>query len=260
MEVMADAFWDYVAKTTTTADDTLAMIRKSQFGQDIRYAIQNVWPYVTWNTMDAGNWDTILNLNLTFLSSARLAESTDLANTYAMSVQEQLPPAALDMITKVTTEAEVLRERVITELDTVREKLEPYTEDIKAKIQQRVEQLKQELAPYADSVDPEALRTTLTQKSEELKTNLEQTVKDLQAQLAPYADDLKQKVDEHLETFKESVAPMTERVQSEVTQRAQQVKELAAPYVDDLREKLDPYIQDIPARLGALFNSFVKAK
>ncbi|XP_034467312.1 apolipoprotein A-I-like [Hippoglossus hippoglossus] len=226
MEVMADAFWDYVAKATETADDTLQMIRKSQFGQEV---------------------------------SARLTESSDLANTYALSLQEQLPPSALDMITKVTVEADMLRERVIAELGTVREQLEPYTEDINAKIQQRVEQLKQELAPYADSVDVEALRTTLMQKSEELKTSLEQSVKDLQAQLGPYTEDLKQKVDQHLQDFKERVAPMTERVQSELTQRAQQVKELATPYVDDLREKLDPYTEDFQARLTTLFNSFVKA-
>merc|ERR1712002_403007 len=140
LEVMTDAFWDYVAKATQTADDTLQMIRKSQFGQDV---------------------------------NARLTESTELASKYAVSLQEQLHPAAQDLITKVTTEAEVLRERMTQELSAVRGKLEPYTEDMKAQIQQRVEQLKQELAPYTGSVDTETLRTTLMQKSEELKSSLE---------------------------------------------------------------------------------------
>lgn len=36
LEVVTDAFWDYVAKATQTADDTLQVIRKSQFGQDVR--------------------------------------------------------------------------------------------------------------------------------------------------------------------------------------------------------------------------------
>ncbi|KAI3361196.1 hypothetical protein L3Q82_013396 [Scortum barcoo] len=192
LEVLTDAFWDYVAKATQTADDTVQMIRKSQFGQEV---------------------------------SARLTESADVANQYAVTLQEQLPPAAQDLIAKVTAEADVLKERLTQELSTVRDRLEPYTEDMKAQIQQRVEQLKQELAPYADSLDSEALRTTLLQKSEELKTNLEQSVKDLQTQLGPYTDDLKQKVDLHLQDFKEKVAPMTERVQSELTQRAQQLDE-----------------------------------
>lgn len=37
MEVLADQFWDYVVKATQTAEETIQMIRKSQFGQDVRY-------------------------------------------------------------------------------------------------------------------------------------------------------------------------------------------------------------------------------
>uniref|UniRef100_A0A8C6TGK1 Apolipoprotein A-IV-like n=1 Tax=Neogobius melanostomus TaxID=47308 RepID=A0A8C6TGK1_9GOBI len=226
LEVLTDAFWDYVGKATKTADDTVQMIRSSQFGQDV---------------------------------SARLTESADLASKYATSIQEQLPPGAQDLITKVTTEADVLRERVAQELSTVQGQLEPYTEEMKAQIQQRVDQLKQELAPFTDSLDSEGLRTALRQKTEELKASLEQSVKDLQAQLGPYTDDLKVKVDQHLQDFKQNVAPMTETVQTELTQRAKQVQELAAPYVDDLRDKLDPYAQDLQTRLTALYESFVKS-
>ncbi|XP_070823416.1 apolipoprotein A-I-like [Chaetodon trifascialis] len=224
LEVLTDAFWDYIAKATQTADDTLKMIRKSQFGQEV---------------------------------NARLTESADMASRYAITIQEQLPPAAQDMITKVTTEADVLRERMTQELNTVRYKLEPYSEDLKAQIQQRVEQLKQELAPFADSLDSETLRTTLMQKSEELKTSLEQSVRDLQAKLGPYTDDLKQKVDQHLTNFQDSVAPMTDKVQVELTQRANLVKQMVAPYAEDLREKLDPYAQDLQAQLMSLYESFV---
>lgn len=226
LEVLTDAFWDYIAKATQTADDTLQMIRKSQFGQEV---------------------------------NARLTESADLASKYAVTLQEQLPPAAQDMITKVTTEADMLRERVAHELSTVRGKLEPFTEDMKAQIQQRVEQLKQELAPYADSLDSEALRTTLLQRSEELKNSLEQNVKELQAQLGPYTDDLKQKVDQHLKKFQDSVATMTSKVQVELSQRANLVKQLVAPYAEDLRERLDPYAQDLQAQLMSMYQSFVNA-
>lgn len=221
LEVLTDAFWDYIAKATETADDTLQMVRKSQFGQEI---------------------------------NDRLTQSADIASMYAITLQEQLPPAAQDMMTKIGTEADVLRKVVTQELSSVRDKLEPYTEDMKAQIQQRVEQLKQELAPYADS---ETLKTILVQKSEELKTNLEQSVKDLQAQLGPYTEDLKQKVDQHLQDFQDSVAPMTEKVQVELSQRAKLVKQVVAPYAEDLREKLDPYTQDFQAQLIALYQSFV---
>ncbi|KAI3361203.1 hypothetical protein L3Q82_013395 [Scortum barcoo] len=226
LEVLTDAFWDYIAKATQTADDTVEMIRKSQFGQEV---------------------------------NTRLAESASIASKYAVTLQEQLPPAAQDLVTKITAEADVLRNVLTQELSTVRDRLEPYTDDMKAQIQQRVEQLKQELAPYADSLDSEALRTTLMQKSEELKTNLEQSVKDLQAQLGPYTDDLKQKVDQHLRDFQDSVAPMTSKVQVELTQRANLVKQMVAPYAEDLREKLDPYAQDLQAQLMSLYQSFVNA-
>ncbi|KAF5898185.1 apolipoprotein A-I-like, partial [Clarias magur] len=35
LEQLTDAFWDYVAKATHTAEDTLKMIRESQLGQDV---------------------------------------------------------------------------------------------------------------------------------------------------------------------------------------------------------------------------------
>lgn len=45
MEVMTEAFWDYVAKATQTADDTIQMIKKTQFGQDVRYL--SLWIIIT---------------------------------------------------------------------------------------------------------------------------------------------------------------------------------------------------------------------
>uniref|UniRef100_A0A3P8SDB8 Apolipoprotein A-IV a n=2 Tax=Amphiprion percula TaxID=161767 RepID=A0A3P8SDB8_AMPPE len=224
LEVLSDVFWDYIAKATQTADDTLQMIRKSPIGQEV---------------------------------NARLTESADIASKYAVTLQKQLPPAAHDLMTKITTEADLLKNALTQELSSVRDKLEPYTEDMKTQIQQRVEQLKQDLAPYADTLDSEALRTTLMQRSEELKTNLEQSVKDLQAQLGPYTDDLKQKVDRHLQDFQKSVATMTEKVHVEVSQRANLVKQMVAPYAEDLKEKLDPYAQDLQAQLMSLYQSFV---
>uniref|UniRef100_A0A3Q1GER6 Apolipoprotein A-IV a n=1 Tax=Acanthochromis polyacanthus TaxID=80966 RepID=A0A3Q1GER6_9TELE len=225
LEVLTDAFWDYVGKATQTADDTLQMIRKSQLGQEV---------------------------------STRLTESAEVASQYAASIQQQLPQELID---KVTTEAETLKERLIQELGTVKDTLEPYAENVKVKIQERVDQLKQELAPYTEAaLDTETLKTTLVQKSEELKTSLEQTMENLQTQLGPYTDDLKQKVDQHLKDFKQNVTPLTEKVQSQLTERAQQVRDMATPYVDNLRETLDPYTEDLQARLSSLYKTFVKPK
>lgn len=224
MEVLTDAFWDYVAKATQKADDTIQMIKKTQFGQDV---------------------------------SARLTESADVAGRYAASIQEQLPPAAHDVIAKVSTEADVLRERLTQELSTVRTRMEPYTEEMRAKIQQKVEQLKQELASYTESVDSEALRATLMQKSEELKTTLEQNVKDLQVQLGPYTDDLRQKVDAAVQDFQTNMEPVLATVGGRLNQRASEMREMVSPYVDVLRARLDPYTQDLHAQLTTLYESYV---
>ncbi|XP_058503885.1 apolipoprotein A-IV-like [Solea solea] len=224
MEVLIDSFWDYVAKATQTADDTLQMIRKSQFGQEV---------------------------------NARLEDSVYLGSTYAISLKEQLPPAAQDLMAKIHKEADTLRKVLTNELVVVKDSLEPYAEDMKAQIQQKVDQFKQELAPYADSLDSEVLRTTLVQRSEELKTSLQQSVRDMQAQLGPYTGDLKEKVDQHLQDFQDRVSPMTEKVEVELRHRANLVKQMVAPYAEDLRERLDPYTQDIQAQLMSFYESFV---
>ncbi|XP_033976502.1 apolipoprotein A-I-like isoform X2 [Trematomus bernacchii] len=222
MELLTEAFWDYVAKATETADDTLQMIKKSPFGQGV---------------------------------NARLDQTKYVAAHSALTMHEQLRPATKDMIHKVITEAEELKGRVERELAAAQEVLKPYTDNMKVQIQQRVEQLKQELAPYAESLDTEAMRATLEQKSEELK----QSVKDLQAQLGPYTDDLKLKVDQHLQDFQERVAPVTEKVHRQLIQRANQVQEMAAPYVEDLKVKLEPYAEDLQARLTSLYEACAKS-
>ncbi|XP_041649635.1 apolipoprotein A-I-like [Cheilinus undulatus] len=224
LEALTDAFWDYVAKATKSADDTLQMIKSSQFGQDV---------------------------------TARLTDSADAATLYTQRVHEQLPPAAQEMISTVTMETYALKTRLEEEMATAKAKLDPITEDMKTKIQQQVEQLKQELAPLAD-MDPETLRATLIQKTDELKASLEASVLDLRAQLNPYSEDMRQKVDQHLQDFKERVVPVTERVHSEVTQRVQQARDMAIPYVEEIREKLDPLAKDVQDRLTALYESFTQ--
>lgn len=36
LEQVKDAFWDYVARVTTTAEDSLEMIRQSELGQEMK--------------------------------------------------------------------------------------------------------------------------------------------------------------------------------------------------------------------------------
>lgn len=36
VDMVKDAFWDYVAKATTTAEDSLKQIRQSELGRDVK--------------------------------------------------------------------------------------------------------------------------------------------------------------------------------------------------------------------------------
>uniref|UniRef100_A0A8C1NPP9 Uncharacterized protein n=1 Tax=Cyprinus carpio TaxID=7962 RepID=A0A8C1NPP9_CYPCA len=105
----------------------------------------------------------------------------------------QTPPSE-DNMTKITKEADVLRERLEKDINIIRDKLEPYADNLKSQIQQRVEELRMAMTPYADSLDSETLKTTLLQKSEELRGNLEQSAKELQSQMEPYTAELKDNV------------------------------------------------------------------
>uniref|UniRef100_A0A8C2I2J5 Uncharacterized protein n=1 Tax=Cyprinus carpio TaxID=7962 RepID=A0A8C2I2J5_CYPCA len=156
LEQLTDAFWSYVSKATQTAEETVMMIRSSQLGQEV---------------------------------NARLTQSADMASEYAVTLKKQMDPLAEELMTKITKEAEVLRERLGQDLMNARDKLEPYADNLQSQIQQRVEELRTAMAPYADSLDSETLKRkpgaqSLTPYTEDLKEKLDPYAQDLQAQLS----------------------------------------------------------------------------
>lgn len=171
-EMVKDAFWDYVAKVTATAEESLKKMRESEMGQEM-------------NTF--------------------IATSTDAINTVTNTLRTQVAPLAQDFMSKFSQEAEKLKTQMETDLEAVRARLQPYTEELLAK----VEELKKDTASYAE--DPEALKAALQQKSQELKMQLEQKVNRLQAQMVPYTEEIKEKMQESLEEFQRSFeAQMTQ--------------------------------------------------
>ncbi|CAL8340253.1 unnamed protein product [Gadus morhua 'NCC'] len=85
----------------------------------------------------------------------------------------------------------------------------------------------------------------------------EQLKQELQSQMGPYTEELKQRVDQRLQEFQDTVVPMADQVQVEMAQRALMVRQAVAPYAEDLKGKLDPYAQDLQAQLTSLYQSFV---
>uniref|UniRef100_A0A672QSI7 Apolipoprotein Eb-like n=1 Tax=Sinocyclocheilus grahami TaxID=75366 RepID=A0A672QSI7_SINGR len=119
-------------------------------------------------------------------------------------------PSSEDQMTKISKEADVLRERLEKDMNIIRDKLEPYADNLKSQIQERVEQLRTAMGPYADSLDSETLKATLLQKSEELRGNLELSVKELQAQMEPYTAELKDNVGQYLQEMQNYFAASPE--------------------------------------------------
>ncbi|KAF3707205.1 Apolipoprotein A-IV [Channa argus] len=225
LEMVKDAFWDYVAKATLTAEDSLQQIRQSELGQQM---------------------------------NARISQSADTVNQYIISLQNQVAPFTQDFMTQFSQEAEQLKARLEKDLAAVSDNMQPYAEELVANLQKQVEELKKEAAPYAEAMDPEALKAVLLQKSQELKGQLEKSMSELQAQMGTYSEEMKQKMEQSVEEFQRSMIPLAQSFETQVSQKTQELQQSLAPYGEELKAKLDASAQDMQAQLSALWESFTK--
>ncbi|XP_016348248.1 apolipoprotein A-IV a [Sinocyclocheilus anshuiensis] len=222
MDLVKNAFWNYVSQATLTAEDTLQMIRNSELGQEI---------------------------------NDRISQSADAINKYTLAIQSQVTPLTQDLMAKLSQEADQLKLRLEQEMTSVQSHLKPYVEEIRGDIEEQVERLKKDAAPYAEALNSEALRSTLVQGAEELKAKLERSL----MEMGPQTEELKQKLDQHFLEFQMSMSPLAQTFQSQLAQRSQELQKNLAPYSEEL-SKLDPYAQDLKTQLTALWESFAKNK
>ncbi|KAG7219423.1 hypothetical protein INR49_009257 [Caranx melampygus] len=136
--MVKDAFWDYVAKATRTAEDSLRQIRESELGTDL---------------------------------NSLISRSTDAVNKFTDTLQTQVAPATVDLMSKLTQEAERLKARLEKDLTEAGGNAQPYAQDLLVQ-------------PPEAGPGPEALKAVLLQKSQELQENL-----------APYGEELKEQLD-----------------------------------------------------------------
>ncbi|XP_070840997.1 apolipoprotein A-IV-like [Chaetodon trifascialis] len=225
VDMVKDAFWDYVAKVTMTAEDSLKQIRRSQLGKDVNILV---------------------------------SESTDAITKLTDTLRTQVAPLTQDLMSKFSQEAKRLKTRLEKDLTTAGVHLQPYAEELVADLQRQVEGLKKDAAPYANTMDPEALKAVLLQKSQELKGQLDKSVNRLQAQMVPYAEEIKEKMDQSLEEFQRSMVPLAQSFETQLTQKTQEIQQNLAPYGEELRAKLDADAQNMKRQLTALWESFTK--
>lgn len=218
LEVVKAAFWDYVAKATQTAEESLKQIQESELGQEV---------------------------------NTRISQSADTVNRYVVSLRTQAAPLTQDFMTRLTQEAEQLKARLDEDLAALGSNVRPYGEQLAATLQKQVEELKKEAGSYAEAVDPEALKAVVLQKSQELRAQL-------QAQMVPYAEEVREKMEQSLEEFQKSVIPLAQSFETQVAQKSQELQQSLVPYGEQLRAKLDAGAQDLQAQLSALWESFTQ--
>ncbi|XP_035278803.1 apolipoprotein A-I-like [Anguilla anguilla] len=152
LELVNDAFRDYVAKARQTAQDTLQSIRESAFGQQV---------------------------------NDKITESVEVARQYAAVVQDQVTVIGQESYKKVSEQVERLSGRLQQDISEVRAQLEPYAEELKEKVEQRL----QELAPLAESLHTEvaqrakAVQQTVAPYVEALREKLDPYTGDIKSQL-----------------------------------------------------------------------------
>ncbi|KAF3834312.1 hypothetical protein F7725_025516 [Dissostichus mawsoni] len=225
LDLVKDAFWDYVAKATLTAEDSVQQIRQSELGQEV---------------------------------SARVSASADTVNKYVVAMRAQVAPLTQDYMAQFTQEAEQLKARLEKDMTTVSTSLQPIANEMVAQLQRQVEELKKEAATYAEAMDPQALKAVLLQKSQEMREQLDKSAAQLQAQMVPYTEEIKEKMEQSLEEFQRSMVPLTQTFETQVSQKTQEIQQNLAQRGEELRAQLDASAQDLQSQLSVLLEAFTQ--
>ena len=179
-------------------------------------------------------------------------------NQYVVALRTQVAPLSQDFMTQFSQQAEQLKTRLQSDMAAATGTLQPYTEQLVMQLDGKVEELRKEVGPYAEAMDPEALKAVVLQKSQELKVQLEKSVGELQAQMVPFTNEMKDKIELSLDEFQKSVTPLAQSFQTQLTQKSQEIQQNLVPLGEELRAKLDAGAQDVQAQLAALWTSFTR--
>ncbi|KAG7278781.1 hypothetical protein CRUP_019087 [Coryphaenoides rupestris] len=223
LELVKNAFWDYVAKATIITEGSLAQIKQSELGQEV---------------------------------NARISKNAEALNQYTVALQTQVAPLTQDLLAKLSQEAELLKAHVDADLTSAGAALQPHVDEVKEDLQRQMAALTKEVAAYARALDAETLGATVQQKSQELKERLDRSLQAIRGQVGPLADELKQKVDQSVAEFQRNMEPITQNFQSQLVRRSQEIQQSLAPL--EVKARLSANAQDLQAQLAQLWKSFAE--
>lgn len=148
VEMMKNAFWEYVSKATTAADESLKQMTQSEFGKEI---------------------------------NSFISQSSEAVTRFSDALRTQVAPLTQDLLHKFNRETRQMQKRLEKDLSTFSGKLKPLTDELMASLQKQAEDLQKEATTFAKTMDAESLKSSLVQKTQSMS-------QDLQAQLGPYVD------------------------------------------------------------------------
>lgn len=190
--------------------------------------------------------------------SNMIGQSVDAVNQYTVALRGQMAPLSADFVSRMTQEAEQLKARLAKDMTNVGENIQPQVQQMLEALQRQVEELKERATPYAESVDPEAVKAIVMEKTQELKTLLDRNVNNLQAQMVPITEQMKEKMELSLDDFQKKLVPLAQHFETEVNQKTQELQQSLGQRGQQLRTQLDASTQDLQAQLTALWETFTQ--
>ncbi|CAM5135581.1 unnamed protein product [Natator depressus] len=190
LEQVCKAFWEYVAKATSSTEKTMELIRKSELGQEIKAAASaTAWRLPT--TMAQSCRSSCPLWPRSWWPSRARAQSS-----WCRRLQWKGQRSVEDLQAGPAPYAEGLLEQAEQRAETPHHSVAACTQELSEKLQQSVEKLRSQLGPFAQE-----LSKRLQQPVQEFQQGLEPYMQKLQGSLShgvqhvhrnlhPYAEDL----------------------------------------------------------------------
>lgn len=187
-----------------------------------------------------------------------IGQSVEAVNQYTVALRSQVAPLSTDFVHRMTQEVELLKDRLEKDMTNAGENIQPQVQQMMESLQRQVEELKVRATPYAESVDPQAVKAIVMEKTEELKMLLNKNVNNLHAQMVPITEQVKEKMETSLDDFQKKLLPLAQRFEAEVNMKTQELQQSLAQRTEQMRTQLDASTQDLQAQLTALWETFTQ--
>uniref|UniRef100_A0A3B5AE45 Apolipoprotein A-IV a n=1 Tax=Stegastes partitus TaxID=144197 RepID=A0A3B5AE45_9TELE len=206
VDMVKDAFWDYVAKATTTADVSLKQIRQSELGQDSLVASSSDTISQLTDALRAQVSPLTQNLVATFSQEAEQLKARLEKDLSAVSTNAYVQEMMATLQSKVE---ELKKEAETVDTDALKELLLQRSQELKLQLDQNVEQLQTQMVPYAEDMKQKA-QQNLDLFQKRFEAHLAQKTQEVRQRLAPYEDELRAKLTAEGQNLKDKLTALWE--------------------------------------------------